>query len=81
MITDVKEKEIIDIMAHAWNLDPGEIPADIKFNDFPFWDSLGHVTLLLGLEKEYKIAIDYKVVTELVSIPAILDYLRKERDV
>ena len=71
------EKEIIVIMAHAWGVDPEAIPRDAEFNDFPQWDSLGHVSLLVGLEKEYKITIDYKVVTELVSIPAIIDYLNE----
>ncbi len=62
-------------MAKAWNMAPENIPSDVEFNNFPEWDSLGHVSLLVALEKKYQIAIDYKVLTELTSITAIIDYL------
>lgn len=81
MNTGVKEKEIIEIMASVWNLDPEDIPADVELSSSPYWDSFGHIILLLGLEKKYKITIDYKVVTELISIPAIINYLNKEKHV
>ena len=40
------------------------------------WDSLGHVNLLIALEKEYNIAIDYEMLTKLVSISAIIQFLK-----
>lgn len=76
---DIKEKDIIDVMASAWGLNPADITPDAEFNNFPHWDSFGHVNLLLGLEKKYKIALDYNILTELISIPAIMNYLNKEK--
>jgi acyl carrier protein len=65
-------------MALAWYIDPGEIPADAGFNEFPAWDSMGHVSLLIELETKYNISIDYDVLARLVSVHAIVTYLNNQ---
>jgi len=80
MKKNIRESEIKNIMARAWGINPSEVPSEARFNDLPQWDSLGHVTLLVALEVEYKIGINYQTVTRLTSIPAIMEYLREERD-
>jgi len=71
----IQPEEIKKIMGSAWEISPSVIPADVQFNQFPQWDSFGHVTLLVALEKEYGIKIDFSTLTKLTSINAILDYL------
>ena len=63
-------------MGRVWEIDPAEIPPGVGFNDIIQWDSLGHVNLLIALEKEYNIAIDYEMLTKLVSISAIIQCLK-----
>jgi len=64
-------------MGKAWGIDSAKISIDAKFNEFPSWDSLGHVNLLVALEQEYNISISYQTITELISIPRIIEFLNK----
>ena len=80
MTVSTKTIELKDVMARAWGINSDDIPADAELNGFPQWDSLGHVSLLVELEKEYGIAIDYDVLTELTSISAITGYLSEKND-
>ena len=65
-------------MGRVWEIDPAAIPPDAGFNNIIQWDSLGHVNLLIALEKEYNIAIDYEMLTKLVSISAIIEFLKDD---
>ena len=76
----IEKCDIIRLMALAWDIDPGKIPADAGFNEFPAWDSMGHVSLLIELETKYNISIDYDVLARLVSVPAIVTYLNNQNE-
>ena len=78
MTMDTEKNRITELMAKAWGLEAGTVPADARFNEFPQWDSMGHVTLLVELEAKYNISIDYDVLTRLVSVPAIITYLNNQ---
>ena len=71
----VEEKEIRDVMAQVWGINVKDIPQDVKFNDFSYWDSLGHVNLILGLEKKFKIEVSYETLIGLTSLQRIKDYI------
>ena len=62
-MAEISESNIRKIMGRVWEIDPAEIPPGVGFNDIIQWDSLGHVNLLIALEKEYNIAIDYEMLT------------------
>jgi len=77
MKKEVEEVDIKKLMGKAWGVCPEKIPSGARFNEFTNWDSLGHVSLLVALEEEYKISINYEILTELVSMHAILEYLKE----
>ncbi len=77
MSKEVEENDIKKLMGKAWGIDPEKIPSEIRFNEFPQWDSLGHVSLLVALEEKYKVSINYEILTELISMHAILEYLKE----
>ena len=62
-------------MASAWGIGAEDIPFDARLNEFPHWDSLGHVTLMLALEKNFKIEINYEILIELVTFQKIKDFI------
>ena len=74
----VTENDIKNIMGRAWEVSPSQIPDDIQFNQFSQWDSFGHVTLLVALETEYGITINYDTLTTLTNLTAIINHLNKE---
>ena len=68
-------------MGETWGISPDQIPPDAGFNDIVQWDSIGHVNLLIALEKEYNISIDFETLTKLVSISAIAECLKDKVNV
>jgi len=78
---EISERDIRKIMGETWGISPDQIPPDAGFNDIVQWDSIGHVNLLIALEKEYNINIDFETLTKLVSISAVLECLKEKVDV
>ena len=50
---------------------------DIKYNDIPEWDSIGHMTLMSGLEDAFKISLETDDVIEFSSYKVGVDILKK----
>ena len=50
---------------------------DIKYNDIPEWDSIGHMTLISGLEDAFKISLETDDVIEFSSYKVGVDILKK----
>tara|TARA_Y100001970_G_C14002360_1_gene734067 strand:- start:351 stop:584 length:234 start_codon:yes stop_codon:yes gene_type:complete len=57
-----------------------KIPKDvskIKMGNIKKWDSLGHINLLLEIEKKFKIKFSMKQISELKSMKKIVETLNK----
>lgn len=52
-----------------------EVTEDLSFGDLPQWDSLGHMTIMAGLEDRFGIEIDADLIAELTSVKGICSYL------
>lgn len=61
------------LMAEVFQVSLDEITPDLAFGDLPQWDSMGHMELMLRLEEAYGIEVSAESISELVSIPAILE--------
>lgn len=66
-------------LAEALRVDPSEIGPETQFGDLPQWDSMGHMEVLVALEKAYGVEISADTITELVSIPAICQYIEEHQ--
>ncbi len=71
-----KRQEIKKIMSSVWNVSVDEIDDDVAFNKTIYWDSLGHVSLMVALQDNMGIEIDYNTLVELTSLRIIEEYLR-----
>ncbi len=67
------------LLAEAFQVSPLEISPELAFGDLPQWDSMGHMELMMLLEEQFEVEISTETIAELVSIPAIIQYL-EERD-
>jgi len=63
------------VMAAAWQIESNEIPDDAALNAFKYWDSLGHITMLLAVESEFGLKLNEDSVQNLRSISDILSAL------
>ncbi len=72
--TSLSEKVQLTL-TEALRVDLAEIGPETEFGDLPQWDSMGHMEVLVALEKAYGVEITADTITELVSIPAICRYI------
>lgn len=72
--------ELRDIMATALEIPAETIREDSAMADIEEWDSLGHVHIMVALEQAFDLYMDVEDFAELDSVPAILQYLSKEKN-
>ena len=44
-----------NVFLKSLSIDDSKLNDKLKYNDIPEWDSIGHMTLISGLEDEFKI--------------------------
>ena len=69
------EASVQHALAAALNVDASEITAETQFGDLPQWDSMGHMEVLVALEKEFGVEVTADTITNLISVPAICQYI------
>lgn len=67
--------DIKKIMANVFRIEATEIGDDAKINKLRNWDSLGHITLMLALEDQFKVRISSDNILNLQSLEAIEKFL------
>tara|TARA_B100001113_G_C21065295_1_gene603104 strand:+ start:623 stop:859 length:237 start_codon:yes stop_codon:yes gene_type:complete len=50
---------------------------DLKYNDIPEWDSIGHMTLMSGLEEGFNITLETDDIIDFSSFKKGIDILKK----
>jgi len=73
---DNKEK-YKDIFIKSLSLDESKFNDKIKYNDVPEWDSIGHMTLMSGLEEAFKISMETDDIIEFSSYLNGMKILKK----
>ena len=61
----------------AFSIPKDKISDKLKYNDIPEWDSIGHMTLMSGLEDAFKISLETDDVIEFSSYKVGVDILKK----
>lgn len=69
------QDQVRGLLAEAFMLPVQDIPADLAFGDLPQWDSMGHMNVMIGLEERFGVEVSAETIGELVSVPAICDFL------
>ena len=52
------KKKYQDIFIESLSIDASSFNENIKYNEIPEWDSIGHMTLVSGLEEAFKISME-----------------------
>ena len=58
-------------------VDESKVNDKLKYNDIPEWDSIGHMTLMSGLEEEFKISIETDDIVDFSSFEKGKEILKK----
>ena len=52
------EEKYKKVFEQSLSIAKDKIQNDLKYNDIPEWDSIGHMTLISALEENFSISID-----------------------
>ena len=66
---------IATIVADAFGISRDEVTADLAYGAIAPWDSVGHLDLLVALEREFGFSLTADLIPRLTSIRAIATYL------
>ena len=71
------KKKYQDIFIKSLSIDSNKFNENIKYNEIPEWDSIGHMTLISALEEEYKISLETDDIVDLSSFKKGIELLKK----
>lgn len=73
----MSSKKYKEIFIESLGIEPANFTEKLKYNDIPEWDSIGHMTLISGLEEGFKISIDTEDVVDFSSFEKGKEILSK----
>ena len=65
------------IFIKSLSIDSNKFNENIKYNEIPEWDSIGHMTLIAALEEEYKISLETDDIVDFSSFKKGITILKK----
>ena len=71
------KKKYQDIFIKSLAMDSKKFDENIKYNDIPEWDSIGHMTLISGLEEGFTISMETDDIVDFSSFKKGMDILKK----
>jgi len=71
------EQKYQDIFIKSLSIDANKFNENIKYNEIPEWDSIGHMTLMAGLEEGFNISMDTDDIVDFSSFKKGKEILRK----
>jgi len=66
-----------DIFIKSLSIDNKKFNEKLKYNEIPEWDSIGHMTLISGLEEGFSISIETDDIVDLSSYLKGMEILKK----
>jgi acyl carrier protein len=66
-----------DIFIKSLSINSNKFNENIKYNEIPEWDSIGHMTLMAGLEEGFDITMDIDDIVDFSSFKKGKEVLRK----
>ena len=65
------------IFVEALSLDQSKFDENIEYNSVPEWDSIGHMTLMSGLEEGFNISMETDDIVDFSSYKKGIEILKK----
>jgi acyl carrier protein len=72
------QDSVANLLSQTLGISLNLITDGFSYGDVPEWDSLGHMNLMMALEEKFGVQVTTETITNLVSIPAIIDYLMEK---
>jgi acyl carrier protein len=83
MPPETGDQQLLDdlnsLFAEVFKMDASQIDPLAQLGEWPAWDSMAHMDLMVALESRFGVEINAETISQLTSIPAILDHLRSKQ--
>ena len=66
-----------EIFIKSLSINSDKFDENIKYNEIPEWDSIGHMTLMSGLEEGFEITMDTDDIVDFGSFKKGIEILKK----
>ena len=66
-----------DIFIKSLSIDAKQFNENLKYNEIPEWDSIGHMTLISGLEEGFSISVETDDIVDFSSFKKGIEILKK----
>lgn len=70
--------KVARIFCTTFALDPSSFHRGIVHGELKKWDSIGHMSMVSAMEKEFRIEFDVDDIMEMQSVEAILQALKRK---
>jgi len=71
-------ERVQDALATTLRVSTEDITETTRDQDLAAWDSLGHINVMMTLEQTFDIELDVEEFSGLNSVPAIMEYLKRQ---
>ena len=71
------KKKYQDIFIKSLSINGKKFDENIKYNEIPEWDSIGHMTLISGLEEGFNISMETDDIVDFSSFKKGIEILKK----
>ncbi|MFH1156946.1 MAG: AMP-binding protein [Pseudomonadota bacterium] len=72
------ENRFLGVVSRCFQMNPKDIDFKMQFNDTPQWDSIAHLTLIAGLEKEFGIEFNAAEVMGINALTSMLSTVKEK---
>lgn len=72
---NIKESKIVSAVTRALRIS-SETPGPLRMGSTPGWDSMGHMSVVMELEKEFNVRFPPYALPQLVDVPSIMKMLQ-----
>ena len=71
-----KLSDLSDILASILKVNSEDITIDSSMDDFPEWDSVGHMNIILTIEEHFDVYIDDEDAMDLTSVKLLMHVIK-----
>ena len=71
------KKKYQDIFIKSLSIESSKFNENLKYNEIPEWDSIGHMSLVAALEETYKISLETDDIVDFSSFKKGIELLKK----
>ena len=75
-----KSDKILAILADTFDLPIEKVSIDSSPANTPEWDSFAQMSLVLNIETEYSIVLEYEEIFEIVSAQSLIDLVKRKTE-